>query len=449
MEKKTKMENLIETTDYLLKRLREKGADDIVLSASSGVGQQLKFANNKIVKTGMEALEGINIFSAWDNRIIETTLKEPTEEQADKVVNNLVKFSRYVPKNKNYCGIAKGPFRYKKLPYDKRIIELGERTVEIIEDAVSSAIKVGSKRSSGILEVADYEHYLVTSNNVSASDRGSHVYFSIRSFVDKFSSGHRVLCGRKLGGMDFEKTAKEAAMIAKSANNPTQGPTGKFDVLFEPMPFANILEHVGESASMFQVEAGFSFLQGLLNKTVANEAVTIIDDGTLPKGYHSSPFDSEGVPTRKNTIIEKGKLKMYLHNTSTAKRYNTETTGNAGLIAPHPWNVVLKEGKVDKEDMVRELGDGVYITNVWYTRFQNYVKGDFSTIPRDGAFLVKNGEITQSIKNIRVSENMVNILKNIKVIGKDTENIHSWEISSSVITPSVIVKDVNITRPVS
>jgi PmbA protein len=440
------MEELIDVSDYLLKRLKEKGAEDVVLHASLSFGQQLKFANSKIVKTGTERTKGIGVFSTIEKKVIETTIKEPTKKRADEVVNNIFKFSKYIPKNKEYFGIAEGKFKYKNLPYDSKIEKLGDKSVDIIEDAINIASREGAKRSSGVFEVSNYESYLTTSNNISAKEKGSGIYFSIRSFISKESSGHRVVCGRKLG-LDFNKAAEESAVIAKNSANPIQGPVGKFNVLFDPLPFANFLERVGDAASIFQLEAGLSFLQDKLGKMVANKNVTIIDDGSLPGGYHSSAFDAEGVPTRENKIIEDGKFKMYLHNTSTAKKYKTKTTGNAGLIAPHPWNIILEKGNLKNEEMLTELRNGIYVSNVWYTRFQNFVTGDFSTIPRDGLFIIKNGEISQPIRNVRISENILNILQNIVSVGKDVKNIHSWEVEASVITAPVIVKNVNITKP--
>jgi PmbA protein len=121
----------------------------------------------------------------------------------------------------------------------------------------------------------------------------------------------------------------------------------------------------------------------------------------------------------------------------------TETTANAGLIAPRSFNILFDCKKGD----VFDVKEGIYITNVWYTRFQNYANGDFSTIPRDGAFLIKNGEIVQSLKGLRISDNMLNILKNIKYSNKKVIQIKSWEAEIPTFTPEVLVNNVNITKP--
>jgi PmbA protein len=97
--------------------------------------------------------------------------------------------------------------------------------------------------------------------------------------------------------------------------------------------------------------------------------------------------------------------------------------------------------------MIKDVKNGLYVTNVWYTRFANYHTGDFSTIPRDGAFLIKNGKIVNSLKGIRISENVLNMLKNVKEVGKESVHLRSWEASTPILSPHVLIKDCNITTP--
>jgi len=97
-------------------------------------------------------------------------------------------------------------------------------------------------------------------------------------------------------------------------------------------------------------------------------------------------------------------------------------------------------------ELLKEIKTGLYVTNTWYTRFTDYVEGEFSTIPRDAIHLIKNGEISKPVKDIRISDNMLNILKNIAVIGKDSQSIIGWDVEDPVVTPPVFVKNVRVTR---
>jgi PmbA protein len=246
-----------------------------------------------------------------------------------------------------------------------------------------------------------------------------------------------------------EEAGKISGEIASDSRNPYKGSKGTYDIIFGPMAISPLLNVIGESASIFSVEAGLSFFTGKERKKVGSSNITIYDDGTLEGGVNSVKADVEGVATSKNVLIEKGIFKQYLHNTSTARKYGIESTGNAGLISPGPWNIVVEKGSLGLPEMIKEVKNGIYVTNVWYTRFANYHAGDFSTIPRDGAFLIKNGKIVGSLKNIRISENILRLLQNINCVGNRMKYLRSWEAHTPVLTPHILVKNCNITVPTS
>ncbi|MBW3013563.1 TldD/PmbA family protein [Candidatus Woesearchaeota archaeon] len=430
---------------YLKKRLLEKDASDIVIALRNAKKTQIKFVNNQVATTKTWDAANISIFLNYKKRIVATTLQDFTKSAADSAVSNLIKFAQATKPNEEFMGIAKGPFKYKEIEktYDKKIAELGEDSIDYVERGINAALSVGAKRTNGVLEFIDNSEHLVSSEEVDVEDEGTALYFSIRAHCEKDSSGYSNQIFTQLSDFDPEEAGKEAGTTAKQAMNPEKLKPGKFDVIFSPYPFANFIDHL-DSASIYYVEAGYSFLTNMLNKQVASPAVTIYDDGTFPGGLGSSKFDDEGHPTQKTLLIDKGILKTYLHNESTARKYKTKTTGNAGLICPSPNNFVVESGKEKEKQMFADFS-GLHITNLWYTRFQNYTTGDFSTIPRDGIFLYKNGEVVKSIKDIRVTENMLNLLKNIAKVSKERRQQCGWEVSAPVITGSALVKDVNIT----
>ncbi len=441
----------MELQEYIKTKLKSVGMDDVIVGSYETKAHQIKFANSKIVKTGVEINEGINIFVSKNKKIAVTSLKDLSKKAADGSIRELVNFVKSIKPSVFYNGVAEGPFYYNNIKEidDVNVDNLGEeKIVDIVNEAINIAHENGAKRTAGILEIYSAKGELLSSNKISASNKNTGLYFSIRSFADKDASGHKVCCSRMLDKLDYKWAAQESAHIAKMALKPKAvNISGNMDVLFDPLPFSNILDHYGNAASIFNVESGLSFFMNRLNKRVAPSFVNIIDDGTLPNGFASGPFDAEGVPLQRNYIIKRGILNTYLHNTSTAKRYKTSTTANAGLVAPEPWNLILEPGDYKFEELVKEVKNGVYITNLWYTRFQNYVSGDFSTIPRDGIFYIKNGKIQYPIREIRINDNMLSLLNNIKAIGNDPRQVHGWEVSIPTVTPHVLVKDINITKP--
>jgi PmbA protein len=349
--------------------------------------------------------------------------------------------------NKEYEGIAHGPFTYVDVPktYDHAIPELDEELVDIVREAMASAIRSGAERTAGVLYATTMEESLVTSNDVDAQDRGTWIELSLRAFTGKDASGHATCSARTLGEFDPVSVGERAGELSKLSRHPKKVGAGRYDVVFDPLAIAALLSDTMGFASAFAVESGLSFLAGKLGKRVANHEITLVDDGRMEGGFGSRKFDAEGVPTQRTPIIDHGILGTYLHNTSTAIRHKTQTTGNAGLISPQPWNGILMPGDSKKEELF-DIAHGIYITNVWYTRYQNYYTGDFSTIPRDGAFLIEHGELGQAVKNIRISDNLQRLFEHVRATSKERRWIHWWEVNVPILAPYVLVKAVKLTK---
>jgi PmbA protein len=423
----------------------KQGADDVVLERNSGQTKQVRFANNNIQVFKDWKIEFVKIFLSYKKRIMNTIIFDTSESSIKNTIRTLIKYAKIIKSNPNYYGIAEGPFKYKNLKnYDKKVVNAN--LLDITESMINSALE-NSNNTAGIVYADVSKRELETSSNVSVSEKSTSIKLSIRAFNKDEETGHAASCSRNLKSINPEKIGRKAGEIARLAKSPEKTESGKFDVIFDPLSAANLLSVVGGCSSAFLVDAGRSFLREKIRKRVASNKVTLIDSGTIANGYGSTSFDEEGVPAKNTTIIEKGILKNYLHNTSTAKKYKTKTTANAGLIAPYPHNIIIKKGRISKDNLFKDF-NGLYITNVWYTRFQNYLKGDFSTIPRDGVFLFKNGEVVKSIKDIRISDNMQKILENIENISNKPEWIIWWglDFQIPVFTPYILVKNVNITQ---
>ena len=134
---------------------------------------------------------------------------------------------------------------------------------------------------------------------------------------------------------------------------------------------------------------------------------------------------------------------------------NAKNTGNSTffdfgigskMLAPGPSNTVYKVGDSTLEEIIAESRKPtIYITSNWYTRFTNMMEGTFSTIPRDGMFLIENGEIKQPVRKIRLSDNLLGMLSRIATIGNDVKQITWWEVPTPTFVPTIKVSECNIT----
>jgi PmbA protein len=432
-----------------VKKALKMGADDCIATVSAGLSRQLKFANNEIATSKCWDITNMEIFMAKDKKVISTSVEDLKQSNMEKILKKLISTMKGMKPKDDYYGIAKGPFKYKSIPdtFDKKIISLSDKGIDIISSAISKARGIGAKRCAGVMLWNSSESFKATSEGIGVSGKDTDIQFSMRALVDKERSGHTVCVSRTLDKFNPNQVAEEAAGIATKANKPTEGKVGKFDIVFHPMAFANLMSYTADSFSAFYVDSGFSFLTDMIGKKVASDMVSIKDNGIMPNGYYSTKYDEEGYPVGSTDLLKDGVMKTYLHNTSTAKKHNAKNTGNAGMISPSAWNIDVNPGDMEVDDMISGIKDGLFVTNLWYTRFTNYRTGDFSTIPRDSIFYIKNGKIVGNWKSIRISDNMLKILENVSGMSKNRDQIFWWETSCPVKTPYVLVKDVNITRP--
>ncbi|MEM2118759.1 MAG: TldD/PmbA family protein [Candidatus Bathyarchaeia archaeon] len=438
------MSDALNKTEDIVKKAKSLGADEVIAKTTFGRYRQVRFSNNQVDITVAWNDYVTDLALAWKKRVVATQIHN--FEDVDKSVKHLLGLAKVSQENPMFGGFAKGKFRYAKSTVDKKLADL-ENPTDYVFEAIEAAEKEGGKvECGGILFTRFEDVYLVSSEGPSGVDSRSAIELSIRAFTEREASGHGVECSSSLKNFKPARAGTKAGEIAKLAKNPQVGEEGVYDVIFDPLIFGSSLAVWGGMVSAFSVMIQMSVFVNKIGQKVAPEIVTLKDN---PASYSlaSRVFDDEGVPTRENVFIDHGVLKTYLHNASTAKLFKTETTGNAGLIFPSPWNIEMEPGDVSKDELFAELKNGLYLTNTWYTRFQNYAKGDFSTIPRDGIFLVKNGEVKKSLKDLRISDNALTMLNNIAAISKERQHVHWWgEADPPSLSPYVLIKNVHITK---
>ena len=419
------------------------GCQDAVADVIGNRSYQIRFAQNQVVISNQWRETSASVFLVYNKRVIASEIKDLTK--LDAAVENLVKIAKASRENPDYAGLAEGPFKYDRLTVDKRIVDLMDGS-DFVEAAIHGATAEGAKECAGSFWKYDEEHSLRTSNGVKGYDHRASLYLSIRALMSLESSGHGVACATRMSQFDPEKAGHKAGKIAALAKDPVGGEAGTYDIVFDPLILGSLIDQIGGRSSAYIVMAGLSPFAKKIGKLVASKIVTITDDGSADS-MGRQRFDAEGVPTKKKFIVRNGVLKTYLHNTSTAKKFKAKTTANAGLIAPWPHALSCKPGNWTRDEIFEECRDGLWLTNTWYTRYQSYVTGDFSTIPRDGIFRIKDGEIVGVWKDIRLTDNLIHVWKSIVGLSKTVDQVNWWgEVSVPTFAPYALARKIRITR---
>ena len=230
----------------------------------------------------------------------------------------------------------------------------------------------------------------------------------------------------KLEEIDAEALAANAASKAKVKLGGQVAPTGQYPVVFAPSAMCSLM---GVYSGIFSSEAaqkGLSRLAQSEGEMIAAEIVTLVDDPFHKDNPMPINFDAEGSPTHKKNVIEKGKLCTLLYNLKTAAVAGKKTTGNAskagydGSVAVRPFTLYLENGDISEEELLQQVGNGVYITSLGGLHAgANPITGDFSL--QSAGFMIEGGIKTTAVKSFTVAGNFYDLLKNITALANNCE----------------------------
>jgi PmbA protein len=439
-----------ESNEFGVAAAKKLGADEAIVMTIVSNERMERFANSSVTVTKNVNESGLVVYLAKGGRRIIGSSSNPERSSLERFVELLFKSMMTLPKDAAYVPLPSRGRTYRPKPsHDKRLERADGILAGYVEEAIGAAEKAGAKRTAGSLEAGVTSHHLLSSTGTVGSDTSSSVLLNIRAFTDRDASGHGLSCAAAVSDFRPAVAGERAGAHSKSMRNARQlnEEEGKaYEVLMSPTVASNLLGLVGDFASAFSIEAGTSYLVGKLGKKVASEAFDLTDLGKGDDCLQARTFDDEGQPTQSTKVVEGGVLKSYLHNLSTAKRFKVKSTGNAGLIDPGPWNLEIGAGDSTYEEMVKEMKHGLVLTSNWYTRFKNYRTGEFSTVPRDGTYLVESGEVRAPIKGIRISDSLERMSSSIRLLSKEREWVQWWEVDTPTLCPWVLVDGVTVSK---
>ncbi len=237
-----------------------------------------------------------------------------------------------------------------------------------------------------------------------------------------------------------EDIGRKAAARALRRLGAVKIETQRVPVVFEPRTARSLIDSIFEAVHGESIYRNASFLAGKLGTKIAAESLTVIDDGTLPGLFGTSPFDDEGVPTRRTTIIEKGVLKSYLLNTYTARKLGMKTTGNAargitGNAGIGHGNLYAEAGASTPERIISSISDGFYVTELMGFGV-NIVTGDYSR----GAtgIWIRGGELAFPVSEVTIAGNLNTMLMRIEAVGSDLE------FRGSTASPTLMIQEMTV-----
>ncbi len=225
----------------------------------------------------------------------------------------------------------------------------------------------------------------------------------------------------RLNSEDFGVRAAKDAIELLSAEPSI---AGKFPVVLDNTIIGLFThEAFGHNAEADLVQGGESILRGKLNTQIASPLVNIIDDATLEGKHGTFLYDSEGTPAKRTVLIENGILKGFMHNIETAGRAGVEPTGN-GRAQDHRYppivrmsNTFIEPGEMTLDELLKPIDLGVFIQG--FGGGYVYVERGQYTCTARRSWMIRNGELAEPLRDVRISGMTLETLMNIDGLSKD------------------------------
>jgi len=443
-----------ETSDYkglaedLVRKCMSQGADEAEVFIETERKLNIEVRNGAIETVEEASSRGVGFRVFRAGKMAFSSCNEFTDAALEAALSSAVEFAQNMTSDENnvlpddrgmtpVVGIFDPQIR--QIPTEKKI-----GLALAVEDLALKDTRI-TKSAGAVYGESEGEIFLANSAGLSKNCRSSGCTFGLSVVAEKGeqkSSGAEYCTRRAYADLEpVEKVAETAARRAYEMLDPQMVETQSAAVIFDPEVAYAILGGILGAINGERVLQGASFLRESIGKKIASDLVTIVDDGTQPKGLGSKPFDGEGVPTQNRVIVEKGVLKGFLYNTIVAKRAGVKSTANASRdgytslpgIGAH--NFYMAAGESAPQEIVKATKKGLYLNGVTGYGI-NPVNGQFS----GGAsgFWVEDGKPIFPVKGLTIAGNAQDMLNGIDMVGTDLD------LNQSFTTPTFRIRVMQI-----
>jgi PmbA protein len=420
-----------------LERLRSAGADagDALLVASQSTQTRVRGSEIDFVTQARERTLGIRalVAGARGLRTALTSTSDLAPASVAGLVDATIALARATAEDP-MAGLPEGDFALDAPDLD--LSDPRDRDVPV-EERIESA-----RRAEAAARAVD-PRIVNSEGSQAASELRNVVYGNTQGFLGSYEAAfHSLSCepiarqngslqrdawwtaARRLADLeDAERVGRRAGERALRRLGSRRVRTQEVPVLFDPVTAPSLLSHLVACVNGYSVYRETSFLASRMGERIASELVSVIDDGRLPGGLGSRPFDGEGLPTRRTAIVQRGRLESWLLDAYSARKLGAAPTGSAARgpsSAPSvaPTNLWLEPGSGTLEELVAATPRGLLVTELIGMGF-NPVTGDYS---RGAAGLwIEGGEIAHAVEEITIAGNLGEMLASIDAVADDLQ----------------------------
>lgn len=303
------------------------------------------------------------------------------------------------------------------------------------------------------LNSIESERALINSKGLARQEKQNFVDISVSVVVkhgDEIKTGAFSASTKDFASLNAEKIARKAVEEALSQLGSSRIESKSYQVLLHHDAAAHLLNTFSPIFSAEQIQKGQSLLKDKIGQMIAAANINIVDDPTLKDGLFSRTFDHEGVATKRQYLVSKGKLVSILHNQNTAKKDGCQSSGHAyrssykDSLTVAPTNLFIEQADKSYEELLAEMTEGIVIIELdGLHSGADPVSGNFSVAAN--GFYVKDGKINMPLNLMTIAGNFFELIQQIEEVGSDLAFVLSFVAPGYIGSPSLLIEELAVT----
>jgi PmbA protein len=435
-----------ELFDVLVEAAKSAGVRDVEAIFGAHREALTRFANNTIHQNVSEQAQMVSVRVQLDGKTARASTNRLDAASLRAAVAESIALSKAASADPDLLPMAeRAPImelnRFDRATADTSPIERARAVAEAIR-----LVEGAGQTAAGIYSTGQNVEALFNSQGIAAWHAETMANFSITAMAGD-SSGWAKSSAVARGAMDPVAMARAASDKARHSQDPREIPAGRYTVVLEP---AAVLDLVGQMFGDFSataMEDQRSFLTDRLGVKLFGDNINIYDDAAhvLQAGV---PFDGEGVPRRKLTLVDAGIPRELAYSRASAHRAGVQPTGH-GFPLPNeageaPANIVIAGGETSVDEMIASVEHGVLVTRLWYIREVEPFAKIMTGMTRDGTFLIEGGRVVRGLKNFRFNQGIIDLLNNVEALSPSVRA--SGEEAFDMVVPAMKVGNFHFTE---
>jgi len=428
-------------TERVFRLAKSSGIGEVEVHVEEVIDALTRFANNAIHQHVAEHGLTVSVRAVVDGRTARVTTNRIEEDTLRSALESAASLSASQPKVPGLLPLpAKQEYRSVRRFVPATAALSAEARVRAVKSACSLAESKG-QIAAGIFSSGQSQSVLANSRGLFAAYRQTQTECSVTMQQGAATSWAKANAAdfRVFDPLTLAKTASEKAARAV---NPAELSPGRYTVILEPAAVLDLVGFLFYDFSATAVLDQRSCFSNRLGKLLLGNNITIADDV-----YHAeqlgSPFDGEGMPRQRVVLVDKGVPRNLVYSRRSAKRTGVRPTGH-GFALPNeygeaPMNLVVSGGKTSIPEMIAGTDRGLLVTRLWYIREVDPYEKIMTGMTRDGLFLIEKGRVTQSVRNFRFNQSILEMLRNVECLGPSHRA--TAEESFEMVVPPMKIRD--------